>query len=114
MAKRDITMTPAEVDAFLARCPQMVVGAIGADGWPVGTIAEASYESGALAVRLDPGDPVSAQLARDPRVCCLYDEHESYFEIRGVIVHGRLPGAVGHGAEVEIDGVISFDFGRLK
>ena len=49
-------------------------------------------------------------------VCCVADEHASYFEIQGVIVHGRgLPiDGEPDRALVEIERVVSFDFGRLR
>ncbi|MDO8361733.1 MAG: pyridoxamine 5'-phosphate oxidase family protein [Actinomycetota bacterium] len=125
MAKADITMTPAEVDAFLARCPQMVVGALDADGWPTGTLARCTYADGALSLHVQTGDPVLQHLARDPRVCCTADEHATYFEIQGVTVLGTaaLPAAwqaVGDGrigevvVSVAVDRIVSFDFGRLR
>ena len=110
MAKRDISMSDEEVDTFLADCSLMVVGAVAADGWPVGTIAASTYCDGVLSLRFVDGDPVRAELARDPRVCCTADVHDSYFEIKGVTVHGLI------GADdcVATDHVISFDFGRLR
>jgi len=110
MAKRDITMSADEVDAFLQRCPVMVVGVIGADGWPEGTIARSSYADGVLALGFAEGDAVRAELGRDPRLCCVADEHESYFEIKGVNVLGTLTALDA----VAIERVISFDFGRLR
>jgi nitroimidazol reductase NimA-like FMN-containing flavoprotein (pyridoxamine 5'-phosphate oxidase superfamily) len=114
--RRDISMSEAEVDAFLARCPQMVVGAIAADGWPTGTIAATSYAAGELRVRFAAADdPVLVELPRDPHVCCVADEHPSYYEIRGVMVHGRIDGAGASGdAPVALDRIVSFDFGRLQ
>jgi len=107
-------MSPAEVDAFLDRCGQMVIGAIGADGWPSGTLAATSYEAGTLRIRFRPGDPLLADLARDPHLCCVADEHESYFEIRGVIVLGRATAAERIETDVDVQRIISFDFGRLS
>jgi hypothetical protein len=102
-------MTTAEVEAFLARCPQVVVGALGADGWPTGTIAASSYVDGGLALTFGLDAPVLGD------VCCVADEHASYFEIRGVIVHGRSLPVAGEPtrARVEVERVVSFDFGRL-
>ncbi|MGD9701050.1 MAG: hypothetical protein AB7Q42_03755 [Acidimicrobiia bacterium] len=127
-------MTPAEIAGFLARCPQMVVGAIDGAGWPTGTLAAstspvstsaASTSESVLSLRFDPRDPILDELARDPHLCCIADEHESYAEIRGVIVHGRVASADQRRADgsqgdvvavdvvVAVDRTISFDFGRL-
>jgi nitroimidazol reductase NimA-like FMN-containing flavoprotein (pyridoxamine 5'-phosphate oxidase superfamily) len=110
MPRRDIRMSDAEVDEFLRERRQMVVGAIDKDGWPVATIAAVRYGGGQLAVALPEHDPVRAALTVDRRVCCVDDEHASYYEIKGVIVHGRMPDV----GPVEIDRVISFDFARLR
>lgn len=103
-------MTAAEVEAFLARCPQVVVGALDADGWPTGTIAASSFVDGALVVEVADGEVLLGD------VCCVADEHTSYFEIRGVIVHGRAGPVDGEPtrARVAIERVVSFDFGRLR
>jgi hypothetical protein len=110
VSKVDISMTDAEVDAFLTRCPRMVVGAIGADGWPTGTIAASRYVDDELVVDFDGGDVLHGD------VCCVADEHASYYEIQGVIVRGRAVPIDGEPrrARVAIERVISFDFGRLR
>jgi hypothetical protein len=110
MSRVDISMTAAEVDAFLARCPQMVVGAIGADGWPTGTLAASTYVDGELVVRFDGREVLHGD------VCCVADEHAIYFEIQGVIVRGRAVPVDGdpHRARIAIERVTSFDFGRLR
>lgn len=104
-------MTQPEIDAFLAGSTHMVVGALAADGWPIGTLASTAYVDGRLAVHFADHDPVAARLADDPRLCCLWDEHATYFEIQGVVVHGTL---AADGETVEVGKVISFDFGRLR
>jgi hypothetical protein len=110
VSKVDITMTAAEVEAFLARCPQVVVGAIGPDGWPTGTLAASHVADGGLVVEFGAGEVLHGD------VCCVADEHASYFEIRGVIVHGRatpIDGAEAR-AGVAIERTVSFDFARLR
>jgi nitroimidazol reductase NimA-like FMN-containing flavoprotein (pyridoxamine 5'-phosphate oxidase superfamily) len=107
-------MTDAEVDEFLSACAHLVVGVIGDDGWPIGTIAASEYEDGTLTLRGMPDDLLEL-LERDARICCVADEHASYYDIRGVIVHataGRPPEAPYVTAKPER--VISFDFGRLR
>jgi hypothetical protein len=108
-------MTSAEVDAFLVRCPQMVVGAIDSDGWPTATLAATRFVNGLLSVDVAEADPLINVLAGDSSVCCVADEHESYYEIRGVIIHGHLVAAEDAG-EFTLDAgrTISFDFGRLE
>jgi hypothetical protein len=107
-------MTDEEVGNFLVGCSHIVVGAIDGDGWPTGAIASSEYAEGALTVRGLP-DAMLELIARDPRICCVADEHASYYEIRGVIVHAlaaRRPGSPD--LTVRPDHVISFDFARLR
>jgi hypothetical protein len=107
-------MSVDEVDEFLARSSPMVVGRIAEDGWPTGALMSSTYEGGVLSLQVDPEDPTLRDLERDARICCIADEHRSYYEIRGVILHGR-PSVGGPGRiDVEIERVISFDFGRLR
>jgi hypothetical protein len=69
-----------------------------------------------LSFALAPGDPLAGHIARDPTICLVADEHAAYFEIQGVIVHGRAVPTVVEPftANVEIDRIVSFDFGRLR
>jgi hypothetical protein len=113
MTRPDIAMTTAEVDAFVVACPAWVVGAIGPDGWPVGTIARPVASGGALSVVVDPADPVLAALAADDRVCCLADEHAAYTEIRGVILRGRAHPQPGGRLDIAVEATTSFDFARI-
>jgi hypothetical protein len=108
-------MTPAEAEAFLGRCRVMVVGAIDDCGWPTGEVALTTYDGQAVQAELDPDGGVIEAIANDGRVCLLADEHASYFEIKGVIVHGRAAASGSPGAvRITAEHVISFDFGRLR
>jgi hypothetical protein len=92
-----------------------VVGAIDADGWPTATLAASRVAGTVLSLQFADGDPFVDDLARDPSVCCVADEHESYYEIRGVIIHGRLTASGGTGSyTLEPARTISFDFGKLR
>lgn len=113
MPRVDITMSDDEVADFLGSCTQMVVGAIGADGWPTGSIVESRYDDGVLSVALG-ADPVADDIAREGHLCLVADDHPSYYEIRGVIVQGRVGSDDGTWTDVDVDRTISFDFGRLR
>lgn len=115
MTRPDISMSPTETEAFLQRCSQLVVGAIDADGWPTATLAAIQVVDGPLSLQLVDGDPLVEQFARDPNVCCVADEHESYYEIRGVIIHGRLVTSADAGQyTLDATRTITFDFGKLR
>lgn len=115
MTRADISMSPDATEAFLQRCSQMVVGAIDADGWPTATLATSRLVDAQLVLALADDDPFVEQVAGDPNVCCVADEHESYYEIRGVIIHGRLA-ASGTSGSYTLDATrtITFDFGKLR
>lgn len=112
MARRDISMQPSEVDAFLQRCDVMAVGTIDADGWPNATLARCEFTTGELTVWLSGDDAVAAGAYSSGQVCCVADEHPSYYEIRGVILDGR-PMFTDGGIRVDIQRTTSFDFSRL-
>ena len=87
-----------------------------ADGWPDATLAVSHLVDGKLALELVDGDPLVERLARDPDVCCVADEHESYYEIRGVILHGLLTESGSRPGSYTLDATrtITFDFGKLR
>jgi hypothetical protein len=115
MPKVDISMTADEVAAFLARCAVMVIGTIDPDGWPNATLAHTDYDdNGNLTIDLDEADPVSVDIERTGALCCVADQHEKYFEIRGVIVHGRPGRRDGAALSVDVTRIVSFDFARLQ
>ena len=84
------------------------------DGWNRASLASATRR-----LDLPNGDRVSELIERDPRICCVADEHASYYEIRGVIVHASATRAdrgdsAGDSVVASVDSVISVDFGRLR
>ena len=114
MSRPDISMTDAEVEAFLAGRGAAVVAALGPDGWPVGAVARVARQD--HMVHVDPRDvgPLREALDDGAPVCCLFEESPTYFTIRGVTVHGRVRTLAADGAlEVEVERLTSFDFGKL-
>ncbi len=113
MPKRDIRMDAEEIDEFLSRCEVMAVGTVDAEGWPTATLTHSEFRTTALLLRLDPTDPVAVHAIARQQLCCVADEHSSYYEIRGVIVHGQ-PNFVDEGVRVDIERSTGFDFGKLQ
>jgi len=113
MPKRDIHMDAKEIDDFLSRCEVMAVGTVDADGWPTVTLSHCEFPNGVLLLQLDPTDPVAASAVARQQLCCVADEHVSYYEIRGVIVHGQ-PSFVDKSVRVDIERRSGFDFGKLQ
>ncbi len=113
MPKRDIRMGAKEIDDLLSRCKVMAVGTVDADGWPMATLSHCEFRNGALLLRLDPTDPVALGAVASQQLCCVADEHPSYYEIRGVTVHGK-PIFVDRSVRVGIERRWGFDFGKLQ
>lgn len=113
MPKPDIRMGATEIDEFLSRCRVTAVGAVDADGWPTATLSHCEFRNGALLLWLDPTDPVAVSAVARQQLCCVADEHASYYEIRGVIVHGR-PNLLDTSVRVDIERRSGFDFGKIQ
>jgi hypothetical protein len=113
----NIALTGEEVQALLARTPELVFAAIGPGGWPVATLAPARVDEGRIIVDVAVDDLVAASVADGGAVCCVGDEARSYFEIKGVIVRGRVAGVDRDGpvqhVDMRIEHVTSFDFAKL-
>lgn len=122
MSRRpDISMSPAEIETFLRSRDEAVIAALG-DGAPEGAPAAfAMSASGAAVFEVWADDPIVPLLDADPRACCIVEQFPSYFEIRGVMLHGtaRRDDPSGHAqaarARFALDVVraVSFDFGKL-
>jgi hypothetical protein len=113
----DITMTDSEVRALLGRAGDVVVAAIGPDGWPVATLAPGRLDDDHLVVDIPADDLVAGSLTEGADVCCVADEGTSYFDIKGVITNGQVAHVDAdpqrRRVDVRIDRVVSFDFARL-
>ena len=116
MAERpDISMSADEVRGFIATQRRAVVAALDAEA-PVGTVADLRLVEAAVEVTLADDDPMRVVLAVDDRVCVVAEQFPTYYEIRGVAVHGRaqpVDGIGGRTFRVGLDDLTSFDFGKL-
>jgi nitroimidazol reductase NimA-like FMN-containing flavoprotein (pyridoxamine 5'-phosphate oxidase superfamily) len=131
-----IEMSRAEVLDFLRDERWMVLATLDADGGPFGDIVPVVLDDETFYFRVLRGTRSHANIARDDRVCCSSDRFPSYYEIKGVTVHGRArevtdPVVAGRVAprlsegvpEVEaggafyalgLDDVSSFDFAKIR
>ncbi len=116
MAERpDISMSADEVRGFLATQRRAVVAALDA-GAPVGTVAEIRLLETVVEVTLAHDDPMRVVLAVDDRVCVIAEQFPTYYEIKGVAVHGQaqpVDGVGGRTFRLPLDDLTSFDFGKL-
>lgn len=104
-------MAPAEVDEFLSTRRHVVLATVGPDGAPDATIVSCRYEDGELLLSVD--DAMRAAFAVDDRVSCAGEVCPSYYEIRGVTVHGRAEPAADV-VRVHRETVASFDFAKIR
>jgi Pyridoxamine 5'-phosphate oxidase len=86
---RRIAMTPEEVDAFLAEQRTCRVATVGAGG-PHATPLWYVWHGGALWLTSVVRSQRWTDLQRDPRMAAVVDTGESYDELRGVELRGRV------------------------
>ena len=90
MKQRDqVTMTAAEVSALLTGSRKLQLATINRDGTPHLVTMFYVMLGGQIAFWTYRSSQKARNLARDPRVTCLVETGEGYFELRGVQVAGR-------------------------
>jgi nitroimidazol reductase NimA-like FMN-containing flavoprotein (pyridoxamine 5'-phosphate oxidase superfamily) len=123
MPRERIEMDRAEILALLAGTRWVALGTLDADGAPAGHVVPCALEGERLCFAVEPGSDVQRAIERDPRVCAATDRYPTYYEIRGVTVHGRAqrvgtaPAALqGAGAiyALPLDDMVSFDFSKIQ
>ena len=91
MKQRDqITMTDAEVSALLAGSHKLQLATINRDGTPHLVTMFYVMLGGQIAFWTYRSSQKARNLARDPRVTCLVETGEEYFDLRGVQVLGTV------------------------
>ncbi|MEX2267882.1 MAG: pyridoxamine 5'-phosphate oxidase family protein [Acidimicrobiia bacterium] len=112
--REPITMAPGEVDEFLRTRRHVALATLDPDGAPEVAIAKSQYEDGALLLTLDEDSPALTAIHADDRVCCAAESCSSYYEIRGVSVHGRAQPRDGGRVVIRSEHVTSFDFAKIR
>lgn len=89
MARRDVSMTEAEIDAFLDVPRNLEVATLGPDGWP--HLAPMWYvvQEGRVVFRSFTKSQKIVNLRRDARLTLLAEEGRAYSELRGLMIKGR-------------------------
>jgi PPOX class probable F420-dependent enzyme len=82
-------MSDGEVDDFLRGGTKVQVATIGPDGTPHLTTLFYVLADGRLAFWTYRSSQKVKNLERDPRIACLVESGDDYFELRGVSVRGR-------------------------
>jgi hypothetical protein len=109
--RESISLTHAEVAAFLRTRDHMVLAMLRLDGSPDATIVTTHLDGDTLLVDAPP--EIRDAVAGDDRVCCAAEVCPSYYEIKGVAVHGRAELDDGR-LRVPIANATSFDFARIR
>src|SRR5437764_10504076 len=90
MKQRDrVAMTAAEAAGFLASHRKVQVATINKDGTPHLVAMYYVMLGGRIAFWTYRASQKALNLARDPRLTCLVESGEEYFDLRGVQVAGR-------------------------
>jgi PPOX class probable F420-dependent enzyme len=87
--RRAIRMTPEEVDAFLAERRAMTMCSIAVDGSIHAIAMWYGFLDGCIAVETKAKSQKVQNLRRDPRLTVLFEDGDSYEELRGVELVGR-------------------------
>jgi len=82
-------MSPAEVEEFLAGSKKVQVATVNPDGSPHLTTLFYVVQDGRIAFWTYGRSQKIKNLERDPRITCLVETGDDYFELRGVSVSGR-------------------------
>jgi len=83
-----VAMTPGEVAAFLAGSRKLQLATINRDGTPHLVTMFYVMLGGRIAFWTYRASQKARNLARDPRLTCLVETGEEYFDLRGVQVTG--------------------------
>ena len=89
MPREPIAMSTEEVAAFIGPKPWIVLGTLDEDGSPWGDLAASLIDGERIVFAVPAGTRAAANIERDPRVVCMNDQYPTYYEIKGVTVHGR-------------------------
>jgi PPOX class probable F420-dependent enzyme len=91
MTQRDrVAMTAAETEAFLIQGRKLQLATINPDGTPHLVTMYYALDGGQITFWTYRASQKARNLARDPRVTCLVETGEQYFDLRGVQVRGRV------------------------
>ena len=84
-----VTMSDDEIEQFLVDNMKVQIATIGPDGSPHLTTLFYVLEDGLLAFWTYGRSQKVVNLRRDPRITCLVEDGDDYFELRGVSIQGK-------------------------
>jgi PPOX class probable F420-dependent enzyme len=83
-----VQMTTDEVTQLLASCRKVQLATISPDGYPHLVTMYYALRDGKIAFWTYRTSQKALNLSRDPRISCLVETGEAYFDLRGVLVQG--------------------------
>jgi hypothetical protein len=83
-----VAMTSGEIAAMLAASRKVQLASIGPGGWPHLVTMYYVLIDGKIAFWTYRASQKAVNLARDPRISCLVESGDGYFDLRGVQVQG--------------------------
>src|ERR1700739_2790306 len=92
MAKQrhQVEMTAGEVESMLASCRKVQLATLSPDGYPHLVAMYYAIVDGQIAFWTYRTSQKAVNLARDPRISCLVETGEAYFDLRGVQIQGTV------------------------
>ena len=83
-----VQMTPDEVTQTLASSRKVQLATISPDGYPHLVTMYYALRDGQIAFWTYRTSQKALNLSRDPRISCLVETGEAYFDLRGVLIQG--------------------------
>jgi PPOX class probable F420-dependent enzyme len=83
-----VQMTPDEVTQLLASSRKVQLATISPDGYPHLVTMYYALRDGKIAFWTYRTSQKALNLSRDPRISCLVETGEAYFDLRGVLIQG--------------------------
>lgn len=88
--RQAVQLDDAEIADFLASHMKVQVGTLGRDGGPhLTTLYYILDDEGRIAFWTYASSQKIVNLRRDPRIACLIEDGDAYFDLRGVSIRGR-------------------------
>lgn len=107
MARKNIEMSPDEVDAFLNEGWNLQVSTIGQGGWPHLTTLWYTIHNGMIVFRSFRRSQRIVNLTRNPKVAVLVEDGKAYGELRGVMVQGTAELVEDRDTILEVYGAVA-------
>lgn len=86
--RKAIEMSDAEIESFLSENAKVQVATVGKDGAPHLTTLFYALVDGRITFWTYGRSQKLVNLRRDPRITCLVEDGDDYFELRGVSIRG--------------------------